>query len=40
VENAKKLMKKRQKKSAEQLKRFIASRGYSGYVIMRAFKQS
>jgi regulatory protein len=40
VENVRKLMKKRQKRSAEQLKRFIASRGYSGYGIMQAFRGS
>jgi regulatory protein len=40
VENAKKLMKKRHKRSREQLKRFVASRGYSGYVIMQAFKSA
>ncbi len=39
VANAQKLMKKRQNRSMEQLKRFIASRGYSGYVIMQAFKK-
>jgi regulatory protein len=39
VENARKLLQKRKKRSPEQLKRFVASRGYSGYVIMQAFRR-
>jgi regulatory protein len=39
VANARKLMQKRAKRNVEQLKRFIASRGYPGYVIMQAFKK-
>ena len=38
VANAQKLLKKRHNRSKEQLKRFIASRGYSGYVIMLALR--
>ena len=40
IANVQKLMKKRSRRSAEQQKRFVASRGYSGYVIMRAFRSA
>ncbi len=40
IVNAIKLIRKRSSRSSQSVKRFIASRGFSGYVIIQAFKQA